>query len=94
MDDLTLQVEDLRYRYRGQDRPAVDAMTFAVRRAEVFGFLGPSGAGKTTTQRILIGLLDGWSGAGTTGGAVGFAAGGVILTVLVVAGMLRRMRML
>lgn len=63
MDDLTLQVEDLRYRYRGQDRPAVDAMTFAVRRAEVFGFLGPSGAGKTTTQRILIGLLDGWSGA-------------------------------
>lgn len=34
------------------------------------------------------------SWAGTTGGAVGFAAGGVILTVLVVAGMLRRMRML
>jgi fluoroquinolone transport system ATP-binding protein len=28
----------------------------------VFGFLGPSGAGKTTTQNILIGLIKGWQG--------------------------------
>ncbi len=28
----------------------------------MFGFLGPSGAGKTTTQNILIGLIQGWQG--------------------------------
>ena len=36
---------------------AVDAITFTVRRGEVFGFLGANGAGKTTAIRMLIGLL-------------------------------------
>jgi fluoroquinolone transport system ATP-binding protein len=62
VDELTIAVEDLRYTYPGRSMPAVDGMTFAVGRGEVFGFLGPSGAGKTTTQRALIGLLEGWTG--------------------------------
>jgi fluoroquinolone transport system ATP-binding protein len=62
VDEVTIAVEDLRYSYPGQEKPAVDGMTFAVARGEVFGFLGPSGAGKTTTQRALIGLLEGWTG--------------------------------
>jgi fluoroquinolone transport system ATP-binding protein len=62
VDPVTIAVEELRYSYPGQARPAVDGMTFAVSRGEVFGFLGPSGAGKTTTQRALIGLLEGWTG--------------------------------
>jgi ABC-2 type transport system ATP-binding protein len=39
------------------DFTAVDAITFSVKRGEVFGFLGANGAGKTTAMRMLIGLL-------------------------------------
>ncbi len=46
-------VDGLSYRYPRQSRPAVDALRFDVRDGEIFGLLGPSGAGKTTTQRIL-----------------------------------------
>lgn len=37
---------------------AVDGVSFAVRRGEIFGLVGPDGAGKTTTLRMLCGLLD------------------------------------
>jgi ABC-2 type transport system ATP-binding protein len=36
---------------------AVDGVDFRVRRGEIFGFLGPNGSGKTTTIRMLLGLL-------------------------------------
>ncbi|HSA56496.1 MAG TPA: ATP-binding cassette domain-containing protein [Gemmatimonadaceae bacterium] len=38
-------------------RPAVDALSFDVRRGEVFALLGPNGAGKTTTVRMLVGVI-------------------------------------
>lgn len=37
-------------------------MSFDIHRGEIFGFLGPSGAGKTTTQRLIIGLLRNYTG--------------------------------
>jgi ABC-2 type transport system ATP-binding protein len=37
---------------------AVDRLTMDVPRGTVFGFLGPNGSGKTTTIRLLLGLLD------------------------------------
>ena len=37
---------------------AVDALSFRVERGEVFGLVGPDGAGKTTTLRMLCGLMD------------------------------------
>ncbi|HPT26098.1 MAG TPA: ATP-binding cassette domain-containing protein, partial [Bryobacteraceae bacterium] len=37
---------------------AVREMTLTVARGEIFGLLGPDGAGKTTTLRMLCGLLD------------------------------------
>jgi ABC-2 type transport system ATP-binding protein len=40
----------------GETRAVID-VTFAVRRGEVFGFMGHNGAGKTTTLRMLLGLL-------------------------------------
>jgi len=43
----------LSYAYPGQSRPAVDGISFDVEEGEIFGLLGPSGAGKTTTQRVL-----------------------------------------
>ena len=41
---------------------AVDAISFTVQRGEVFGFLGSNGAGKSTTIRMLCGLLRPTSG--------------------------------
>jgi ABC-2 type transport system ATP-binding protein len=48
---------------------AVDALTFDVARGEVFGFLGANGAGKSTTIRMLCGLLKPTSGRALVGGA-------------------------
>jgi ABC-2 type transport system ATP-binding protein len=47
---------------------AVDAVTFEVARGAIFGFLGANGAGKSTTIRMLCGLLDPTSGTATVGG--------------------------
>ncbi len=41
---------------------AVDHIDFEVRRGQIFGFLGPNGSGKTTTIRMLLGLLHPSSG--------------------------------
>ncbi len=58
-----IEVRDLVYTYPGASRPAVRDMDFRVRPGEIFGMLGPSGAGKTTTQQILIGLIRRWHGS-------------------------------
>jgi ABC-2 type transport system ATP-binding protein len=38
-------------------RPALKGLSFSVARGEIFGYLGPNGSGKTTTLKILLGLL-------------------------------------
>lgn len=47
---------------------AVDDLSFDVRRGEVFGFLGANGAGKSTTIRMLCGLLTPTSGVARVDG--------------------------
>ena len=47
---------------------AVDNVTFDVRRGEIFGFLGSNGAGKSTTIRMLCGLLAPTAGSARVGG--------------------------
>jgi ABC-2 type transport system ATP-binding protein len=47
---------------------AVNKVTIAVRRGEIFGFLGANGAGKTTTIRMLCGLLKPTGGEGRVAG--------------------------
>lgn len=44
------------------DFTAVDAVSFEIRRGEIFGFLGSNGCGKTTTMKMLTGLLPATEG--------------------------------
>jgi fluoroquinolone transport system ATP-binding protein len=48
-----ISAEALTCTYAGRSKPAVDRISFEVGEGEIFGLLGPSGAGKTTTQRVL-----------------------------------------
>lgn len=47
---------------------AVDDLSFTVKEGEIFGFLGANGAGKSTTIRMLVGLLEPSGGRATVGG--------------------------
>ncbi len=57
-----IKVNDLRYTYPGSEVETLHGLNFEIAEGEIFGFLGPSGAGKTTTQNILIGLLKDYGG--------------------------------
>jgi len=55
-----IEARDLTKRF---DRfTAVDRVSFAIARGEIFGFLGSNGCGKTTTMKMLVGLLEPSSG--------------------------------
>jgi ABC-2 type transport system ATP-binding protein len=55
VDAAVVRVDGLTRRFRAV--LAVDGITFAVRQGELFGLVGPDGAGKTTTLRMLAGVL-------------------------------------
>src|SRR5882762_10238627 len=61
--DLAIDVQGLTKTFDG--RKVVDALDIQVRRGEICGFLGPNGSGKTTTIRMLCGLLEPDAGKGT-----------------------------
>ncbi|OBX24052.1 MULTISPECIES: ABC transporter ATP-binding protein [Bizionia] len=50
------------------DFTAVNAITFAVEKGEIFGFLGANGAGKTTAMKMLIGISNPTSGSAQVAG--------------------------
>jgi len=66
-DENAVEIVELTKVYKdfwGRPRSkAVDKLSFSIRRGEVFGLLGPNGSGKTTTLKILMGLLFPTSGA-------------------------------
>lgn len=51
MADVILKVKDLKKFY--DDKPAVNGISFEVKKGEIFGILGPNGAGKTTTLEMI-----------------------------------------
>jgi ABC-2 type transport system ATP-binding protein len=61
--DTAIDVRHLTKRYDG--RAVVDDFSITVQRGQIFGFLGPNGSGKTTTIRMLCGLLVPDEGEGT-----------------------------
>jgi ABC-2 type transport system ATP-binding protein len=61
--DIAIEVEGLTKSFAG--RVVVRNLTMKVRRGLIYGFLGPNGSGKTTTIRMLCGLLTPDSGRGT-----------------------------
>ncbi len=61
--DTAIDVRGLTKRYGG--RAVVDNFSIRVERGTIFGFLGPNGSGKTTTIRMLCGLLTPDEGEGT-----------------------------
>jgi ABC-2 type transport system ATP-binding protein len=65
-ETAAIDVHDLTRQFG--DFTAVDRLTFDVRPGEVFGFLGANGAGKSTTIRMLCGLLRPTSGTARVGG--------------------------
>lgn len=66
MTVAAIEVRDLTRRFR--TFTAVDRLSFDVRPGEIFGFLGANGAGKSTTIRMLCGLLRPTSGTALVGG--------------------------
>lgn len=62
-NDIAIDVKGLTKSFGG--REVVHDLSMQVKRGSIYGFLGPNGSGKTTTIRILCGLLTPDSGEGT-----------------------------
>ncbi|HLS97782.1 MAG TPA: ribosome-associated ATPase/putative transporter RbbA [Porticoccaceae bacterium] len=58
--DIAIEAKELTMRFG--DFTAVDRVTFRIPKGEIFGFLGSNGCGKTTTMKMLTGLLPASSG--------------------------------
>jgi ABC-2 type transport system ATP-binding protein len=61
-----IQIRDLTRRFG--DLTAVDSLNLSVERGEIFGLVGPDGAGKTTTLRMLCGLIEPSAGSAEVAG--------------------------
>ncbi|ADV01770.1 ribosome-associated ATPase/putative transporter RbbA [Alicycliphilus denitrificans] len=59
-DDIAIEARGLTMRFG--DFTAVDDVSLRIRRGEIFGFLGSNGCGKSTTMKMLTGLLEASAG--------------------------------
>jgi len=53
---ITIKTKELTRKFNGLT--AVDHLNLEIEEGEIFGLVGPDGAGKTTTMRLLTGILD------------------------------------
>lgn len=59
---MMFKVSDLRFKYPGNKEDTIKGISFEFDQGEIFGFLGPSGMGKSTTQKLLIRILKDYRG--------------------------------
>jgi ATP-binding cassette subfamily B protein len=55
---LSLQFENVTFQHRSANRPALSDVSFDIARGQTVAFVGPSGAGKTTLVKLLVGLYQ------------------------------------
>ena len=67
-DGLHLEVKDLRYRFEGREKYALDGITFSLKPGESVCVTGSNGSGKNTLLRVLSGLLTEYQGGITFNG--------------------------
>jgi ATP-binding cassette, subfamily B, bacterial len=67
----TLEFNEVSFRHKSSTRHALCKISFSVRRSETIAFVGPSGAGKTTLVKLLVGLYAPQSGIVKYNGAPG-----------------------
>jgi ABC-2 type transport system ATP-binding protein len=63
---IAIETQDLTRKFR--DLVAVDHLNLAVKKGEIFGLLGPDGAGKTTTIRMLCAIMNPTAGRASVAG--------------------------
>jgi len=61
MEELIVQTENLNFSYSKANKD-IDSLNLKIVKSSIYGFLGPNGSGKTTTIRLLLGLLKKQSG--------------------------------
>jgi ATP-binding cassette, subfamily B, bacterial len=61
-DLTTLEFNDVAFRHQSASAPALQGVSFKVTRGQTIAFVGPSGAGKTTLVKLLVGLYQPQSG--------------------------------
>ena len=64
--DLVIEMDNLTKQFK--NITAVDGLNLSIRRGEIFGLLGPDGAGKTTTIRMLCAIMDPSEGRASVAG--------------------------
>jgi len=68
MTELAIEAKDLYKNYSRKSPPAIDGLDFTISPGQLFGLVGPDGAGKTTTLRILSTVMEQSSGTATVAG--------------------------
>ena len=56
--DIAIKAKGLQKRFPRADRPAVHDLDLEIPRAQLFGLVGPDGAGKTTALRMLASVME------------------------------------
>ncbi len=57
MSTATISIDNLSYQYKKNTKKILDNINIEVKQGEIFGLLGPSGAGKTTMIRLMTGQI-------------------------------------